>query len=92
MTTPNIAALTRAQHETLKAAALGQVSTADPAGLYDYGTWRIGGYHGRAVTVAARALISKGVARRGLTLVEGCVPLIVTADGLKALSKAAHRG
>jgi hypothetical protein len=84
-------ALTRAQLETLLAISQGQVSKVNHTGA-DFGTWRLGGHTGRAVTVQTETLIRKGFARRADAGVDGRLFAVATPRGHEAISRAAHRG
>ena len=83
--------LTEPQLYVLRAISRGEVST--PAtGAYDYGTWRIGGDAGRAVTVVVETLIRRGLAHKSTEPVDGRILAVPTADGNAQLSKGARRG
>lgn len=86
------AALTRVQLHTLIAISRGEVSATAPGISYDYGTWRLGGREGRAVTVPTEALIRKGYVKAGVEVVDGRVHAEATAAGHEEISRAASRG
>jgi len=84
------ASITRVQLETLQAVSRGEVSKVNHTGA-DFGTWRIGGYRGRAVTVPVEALLRKELARLADEPVDGRLYATATPAGTAELSKAAHR-
>lgn len=84
--------ITAVQLEVLRAAVRVEVSKTQVAGR-DFGTWRIGGRRGRAVTIPAKALMRKKLVKLADKAADdGRLYAVVTAAGYETLSEVAHRG
>lgn len=83
--------VTARQLEVLHAVCRVEVSKVNHTGA-DFGTWRLGGYRGRAVTVPTESLIRKGLVKIADAPADGRLFAVVTQAGYALLSQEARRG